>query len=43
MIKYYPYKYDKPNKNNCLQMIIIVYFDSAGYFDFTFIKMKQEN
>ena len=40
MIKYHPYKSDKPNKNIILLQITIkkVYFGQAGASDFTFHK-----
>ncbi len=42
MIKYYPYKSDKPNKNIILlQMIIKNLFGAAGYSDFTIHKDEE--
>ncbi len=44
MIKYYPYKSDKPNKNIILlQMIINFVFGATGYSDFTHHKMSSAN
>ena len=43
MIKYYPYKSDKPNKNIILLQTIIKKFILVRLALLIFIKMKQEN
>ncbi len=48
MLKYHPYKSDKPNikyyniANGNITVIIIKYFDAAGYSDFTIHKCRKK-